>query len=284
MSANRVVLTLLAATFLWAFPGFASEPGAGQQPQTCGESGPSLGDWQFTGTDSKGGAWTGTLKMKELDPAQFDASKYQCECDLEARTEHSGKGVAAPCRYDPAKRVVSFSSSWTANLSPDGRTLTRGTWSESDRDAEGKPVVVTGKWTAKFAGRHEAATCGGEGPAAGKWEFTGKDSTGIAWTGTLKLEGSGPEDLAQGECSCDFNLQSSKSGSGFGGSCKYDPATRVLSFRVGPTGPPEFTAALSRDRRALTQGKWTEKRDFDENGEWKSAIVTGDWTAKFPAP
>jgi methionine-rich copper-binding protein CopC len=72
--------------------------------------------------------------------------------------------VEAPGRYDPAARALSFSTgisevtSYTAVLSPDGKSLTQGKWTKSKKDRKqsgqaGMTVVSAGTWSAKLAAR-----------------------------------------------------------------------------------------------------------------------------------
>ena len=150
MSAKRITVAILAAGLLCA----ANSSG-----------GPSLGKWEFTGKDSTGVSWTGTLTIEKLDPDRFDTNKYHSMCNLEVQSSSSGRGVEAPCRYNPSTRALSFStgtmaseSSYTAVLSPDGKSLTQGKWTESKKDdrksgQSGVTVVRAGTWSAKLAAR-----------------------------------------------------------------------------------------------------------------------------------
>jgi hypothetical protein len=155
MSANRIVVAMLSAAILCA-------SGAAQQPAANSSSGPSLGKWEFTGKDNTGVAWTGAMTIEKLDPSRFDTGKYYAICSLELESAAEGRGVEAPCQYAPGTRTVSFSTgtmssacSYTAVLSPDGKSLTQGKWTESkkgDRKSgeSAMAVVRTGDWSAKL--------------------------------------------------------------------------------------------------------------------------------------
>jgi hypothetical protein len=72
-------------------------------------------------------------------------------CELELQSASSGRGVEAPCLYNPQTRTLSFSGgtssrkySYTAVLSPDGKSLTQGRWTEGDSGS--------GTWSARLPG------------------------------------------------------------------------------------------------------------------------------------
>ncbi len=120
--------------------------------------GPALGNWAFTGKDSTGLVWTGTLKIEKLDPNQFNSPGYYAMCDLEMTStdESQGtKGVAAPCKFEAGKRTLSFTTGvmtvWTlsAVLSSDGKSLTMGKWTRTKAD-DPKTVLFSGEWSAKL--------------------------------------------------------------------------------------------------------------------------------------
>jgi hypothetical protein len=142
MYRNRIIVAILTALVLCA---------------AADNAGPALGKWEFTGKDSAGVAWNGTLNIEKLDPNRFDANKYHSMCSLQVQSATSSHGVEAPCRYDPATRTVSFSTgvstthSYTAVLSPDGKSL-KGKWTESKGDRpKDMTVVKTGEWSAKLS-------------------------------------------------------------------------------------------------------------------------------------
>lgn len=152
MSANRITVTILTLTMLCAAHGLA------------GNAGPAFGKWQFTGKDSAGVVWTGTLAIEKLDLNRFNTNKYHFMCNLEVQSASTGRGVEAPGTYDPAARAVSFSTgiseitSYTAVLSPDGKSLTQGKWTvtkKADKKSgqAGMIVVSAGTWSAKLTAR-----------------------------------------------------------------------------------------------------------------------------------
>jgi hypothetical protein len=166
MFTNRITIAVLSVTVSFASHGVAANAssGVGQQQSAKSSNGPTLGKWEFTGKDNTGLAWTGTLAIEKLDPKRFDANKYHSMCSLEVKSadpSQGTRGVEAPCSYDPGTRAVSFSTgvstihSYTAVLSGDGRSLTRGKWTESKNDGKksgqsGMSAVRTGDWSAKL--------------------------------------------------------------------------------------------------------------------------------------
>jgi hypothetical protein len=145
MTANRIIVAIVTLTVLCAAICLANG------------GGPAFGKWQFNGKDNAGVVWTGTLTIEKLDPNRFDTVKYQFMCDLEAKSANSENGVSAPGRYDQAARSLSFSTgisqttSYTAVLSPDGKSLTEGKWTVTKK--AGNTVVSSGTWSAKLAAR-----------------------------------------------------------------------------------------------------------------------------------
>ena len=108
------------------------------------------GKMDFTGRDSAGVTWLGTLTIGELDPSRFspNPAKYNHMCRLELQSVSSGQGRETPCLYDPRTGAFSFSGggfsskySYTAVLSPDGHSLIDGRWDEADSG--------TGDWSAR---------------------------------------------------------------------------------------------------------------------------------------
>lgn len=139
MSEKRSLLTFLALGAL--FTACAAAAAA---------DGPAFGQWSFSGSDNKGVAWTGTLTIERL--ATGEEGALQAMCSLEVQSKQMGRGVGAACKYDAATRVLSFGSkapsntfSYRAVLSPDGKSLTQGKWSETVRSE-----TTTGEWSAKF--------------------------------------------------------------------------------------------------------------------------------------
>jgi len=131
------------------------------------------------------------------------------------------------------------------------------------------------------AGAAPQSAAVGKGPVLGKWQFTGKDNTGLVWTGTLTIGKLDPArfDVKSYSALCSVEVEStdpSKGSRGVEAPCKYDQATRTLSFTTGAMTTHVYTATLSADGKSLTDGKWTETRD-------KSIVRSGEWTAKAPA-
>jgi hypothetical protein len=129
---------------------------AGQQP-AAESKGLILGKWAFDGKDDKGVVWTGTLTIGELDTTRFNTGEYHSMCILEAESKASSNVVDTPCVWDPLKREVSFGtgiSVYTAILSADGKSMTQGRWTESDKDFRTRKVTVTktGDWSAEYTG------------------------------------------------------------------------------------------------------------------------------------
>ena len=127
----------------------------------------------------------------------------------------------------------------------------------------------------------EAAARGNNGPTLGKWEFTGKDNTGLVWTGTLAIEKLDPKsfDPKQYYALCSLEVQSPDPAKGIRSveaPCTYDPSTRAISFTTGMSVTHLYTAVLSRDGKSLTAGKWTESKEA-------TVVRSGEWSAKAPA-
>lgn len=157
MSITRVLVAILTVTVFCAASGIPIHAGR-SQPGPVSGAGPALGKWEFTGKDDKGGVWAGTLTIGKLDTERFDAEKYHSIVSLEAESAGSTHAVEAPCRWDPAKREVSFSTGgaeYTATLSPDGKSLTGGKWTDSEKDYRTRKVTVarTGAWSARLTAR-----------------------------------------------------------------------------------------------------------------------------------
>jgi hypothetical protein len=120
----------------------------------------------------------------------------------------------------------------------------------------------------------------GEGPALGKWAFTGKDNTGLVWTGTLSVEKLDPNRFSTDKyhSMCSLEVESSDASKGTRGveaPCRWDPGTRGVSFTTGVSTTHLYTAVLSADGKSLTQGKWTETKDGS-----KDPVRSGTWSAK----
>jgi hypothetical protein len=132
-------------------------------------------------------------------------------------------------------------------------------------------------------------------PPPGRWAFSGKDSTGVAWTGTLDIDAWTSTltiDSAQDQDNqCGLNVQSATYRVLIGPRCSYDPATRTLSFssdgygiRERPAGEPfrsrfSYTAVLSADRKSLTGGKWTISQEAKRGSGQFNVVSVGEWSA-----
>jgi hypothetical protein len=161
MSRKRVIvaiLAIMAMTILSMTCALAANQGSAS-------SGPSLGKWEFTGKDNAGMIWTGTLSIEKLDPTRFDPKQYHSMCSLEVQSNDPSKGlkgVEAPCEWDARTRAVSFTTGYdvthvyTAVLSSDGKSLTQGKWTESQKNGRGQSgetIVRSGSWSAKLLAR-----------------------------------------------------------------------------------------------------------------------------------
>ena len=149
MTMKRIILSILIITIVYMVQGLVY---AGPSAES---GGPPLGKWQFIGEDDKGVSWSGILKVQKLDTSLFDADRFHSMFILNATFADSSYGVEAPCKWDPFKREVSFgtgNAAFTSILSPDGKSLTQGKWTESERDHRTRKATVTrtGNWSAKF--------------------------------------------------------------------------------------------------------------------------------------
>ncbi len=150
----------------------AASAGAGQSPEAK-YTGPALGKWTFEGKDDKKVLWSGTLMVRE---------DHECVLDI-ATEEGAGRGVGAPCKWNPAKREISFGGpqGFTGILSTDGKRITQGKWIEGDEDYYTKKVTIlgTGTWSAVLTGNVSAAASG----QADTGSASAAESTGAATTG-----------------------------------------------------------------------------------------------------
>lgn len=108
---------------------------------------PLAGKWQVLGKDGSGAAWDGTLAIDKPGADDFNDGTYTNICDLNMQSANSGKGMSGPCVYDAKTKTLTFAGgadsskfTFTAVLSPDGKSLTQGRWVE----AKGN-----GAWSAK---------------------------------------------------------------------------------------------------------------------------------------
>jgi hypothetical protein len=155
----RILLLTFVLTLICAPCIVAADPGQGQP---AAKAGPALGEWKFTGKDNAGVVWTGKLTLGKVDPDRFNVEKYHSMCNLEAKSASSERGVEIPATYDAATRVFTFQNemsmggvTYTAVLSPDGKSLTQGKWRETDKNfgEKEKRVVSTGEWSASIAAK-----------------------------------------------------------------------------------------------------------------------------------
>ena len=82
------------------------------EPQGAAGAGPALGNWEFTGKDNAGLPWSGTLKIRRIDPVRFPGN-YYAYCALEDRSTDDSKGVhgvEAPCTWDSGTRTLPSAS------------------------------------------------------------------------------------------------------------------------------------------------------------------------------
>jgi hypothetical protein len=121
---------------------------AGKPAAPAGDGSTLLGKWDFTGKDGAGVQWRGALTITKLEPNSFDPARYSNACDLELTSANSGRGMSAPCLYDPRTKTFTFTGgegshkySIIAVLSPDGKSLAQGRWVEASGN---------GAWLATF--------------------------------------------------------------------------------------------------------------------------------------
>ncbi len=120
------------------------------------------------------------------------------------------------------------------------------------------------------------------GLSYGGWQFTRKDNEGVTWTGTLKIEKVDADrfNADKYNCECTIEAKGPKSSRGVGGPCTYDPKTRTLTLGGGRTDDYSYTAVLTPDGKALTQGRYSETVDELKNDDWVKVKKSGEWSAK----
>jgi len=155
---KRIIVSILILIMALAIQVFFFTVSFAAEQFPADSKGPMLGKWTFEGKDDKGIVWKGTLTVAKLDTASFDANRYYSGCILDISSNDGGKGVDAPCTWNAAGREVSFgagSSTYTAVLSSDGKTLTQGNWTETEKDFRTRKVTIksTGNWSAKYTGQ-----------------------------------------------------------------------------------------------------------------------------------
>lgn len=120
---------------------------------------PVFGTWDFTGKDTAGVVWKGTVTISALDTNRFDTGKYQFMWDVNLTAGKASRGTEGPCAFDASTRAITCGvrnlSAYTAILSADGKSLTQGKWTEWEgesglRSQPQKTVKSSGTWTAKF--------------------------------------------------------------------------------------------------------------------------------------
>jgi hypothetical protein len=121
------------------------------------------------------------------------------------------------------------------------------------------------------------------GPALGNWEFSGKDNTGLVWSGTLKLEKLDPARVEPNKyySQCILEVKSTDANQGTIGveePCEWNPGTRTISLGNMYPAVHVYSAVLSADGKTLTQGKWTESKVV--RGKVGGVVRSGQWSAK----
>ncbi len=147
-SRRTAVLSVLFLAF--AAPLVLAAAPAGQKAQTTGLE---FGKFTFTGKDKAGVTWTGTLIIEKTDANMFNPQKYVAEGRLDIQgSDGSGKGALTPITYDAVTRAFKLgeeseygSMVFKAVLSADGKSLTKGTWKETE---QGDKVIGEGEWSA----------------------------------------------------------------------------------------------------------------------------------------
>jgi hypothetical protein len=126
-----------------------------------------------------------------------------------------------------------------------------------------------------------AVSSAGGPPSLGKWDYTGKDDSGVTWTGTLTIEKIDPTrfDAKRYFALCEVEERSSDPNKGtrsVQAPCEYDGQTRLVSFKLLVATLHSFSAVLSQDGKSLTNGKWSETKGT-------KVVRSVEWSAKFPA-
>ena len=123
---------------------------------------------------------------------------------------------------------------------------------------------------------------GGSSLGFGSWKFTGKDKSGVVWTGTLVIEKLDADQfdpqkyIAQGSLRIETADGSAK---GANPPIQYDPATRVFTMGAeSEYGGAVYTAVLSPDGKRLTKGAWRETERGSDEKE-KRVVSEGEWSA-----
>jgi hypothetical protein len=116
-----------------------------------------------------------------------------------------------------------------------------------------------------------------KGPELGDWKYTGEDQAGVVWTGRLQLSEVDLNKVPSGRfyCMANLEIEAGDVGRGTDSGASWDPLTRVLTFggEHPYTGGLIYSAVLSADGTALTQGTW---RETDRD---KKVLDSGTWSA-----
>ncbi len=123
-------------------------------------------------------------------------------------------------------------------------------------------------------------------PAFGKWTFTSKDNTGLVWSGTLGIAKLDPVQFSGDDpkkyfamCSLDIvSTDPSKGTKGVEARCEWNSGTRAVKWGDRYPATNVYSAVLSADGKALTQGKWVERNM--NGGEVGAVVLRGEWSAK----
>ncbi len=120
------------------------------------------------------------------------------------------------------------------------------------------------------------------GLSYGNWQFTRTDTDRVTWTGTLKIEKLDTDRFSAEKYNyqCSIEAQGPKSTREVEGPCKYDSATRTLTLGGGQRDSYSYTAVLTPDGKALTQGKYSETVEEMKNDAWVKVNKSGAWSAK----
>ena len=161
MITHRLIVAASILFALTAFPGFtAGTPGVDPSwRQASGQDfSPAFGTWKFMGKDKTGVVWTGKLVIEKLNPEWINPQVYVAGGKIAIENaDGAGKGLDAGVAYDPVTRVITIGEDsdyggavYTAVISPDWKSLTKGVWRETDRltDDKKKPVTSEGEWSA----------------------------------------------------------------------------------------------------------------------------------------
>jgi hypothetical protein len=127
----------------------------------------------------------------------------------------------------------------------------------------------------------EAVSPAGGPPSLGKWDYTGRDDSGVTWKGTLTIEKIDPTrfDAKRYFALCEIEERSTDPNKGtrsVQAPCEYDGQTRKVSFKLLVATLHSFSAVLSQDGKSLTDGKWIETKGT-------KVVRSVGWSAQFPA-